>query len=98
MTIEKKADPHGVALGAERLALKTVIRALVEHASTTDPVLRDRIVADIEAYITRLEPQSDLERDFAERATAWVKVLLELDDLSHVPGAKQISSGAPRND
>lgn len=77
MAIENKADPHDVAYGAERLALKTVIRALVEHTSATDPGLRARINAEIEAYILRLGPQSDLERDFAQRARASVTILLE---------------------
>jgi hypothetical protein len=75
MSIKEKPDEHGVAEGAQRLALATVIRALVDHATSTDPGFRDRIGVDIEDYITRLGPQSNLERDFAERARAYAAVL-----------------------
>jgi len=63
--IDEQPDKHGVAEGAHRLALKTVIRALVDHASVADLGLRERITTGIEAYVTRHNPQAELERDFA---------------------------------
>lgn len=76
MAEENRPDIFDVAAGAQKLALRTAIQALIEHASATDPDLRNRIVASVEAYITKLDPQSDLERDFAERATAHVAALV----------------------
>ena len=32
-----------VAAGARKLAIDTAIRALIDHASATDPGLRDRV-------------------------------------------------------
>jgi len=76
MMKDDKPDTFDVAAGAQKLALRTVIRALVDHASASDPDLRDRIIATIDAYMTRLEPQSELEHDFAERAIASVMALV----------------------
>lgn len=73
---EDRPDKFDVAAGAQKLAFNTVIRALIEHVSATDPGLRDRITATVEAYITALEPQSELERDFAERARSSVMALV----------------------
>ena len=76
MLKEDKPDRFEVAAGAQKLVFKTVIQALVEHASASDPGLRDRIIATIEAYITTLGPQSELQQDFAERARASVMALV----------------------
>lgn len=65
-----------LADGAQRAVFNTVIRALVDHASATDPELRTRITSDIEIYITRLAPQSETDRYFAERSRERVAVLL----------------------
>ena len=56
MAEEDKSDMFDVATGAQRLALNTAIQALIDHASATDPDLRHRIVATVEAYITTLAP------------------------------------------
>lgn len=77
MAIDEKPDRFGTAEGARKLALDTVIRALVEHASQTDPGLRDRAMAGIEDDITRLNPQSELELDFAERARGFAAKLVQ---------------------
>ena len=65
-------DPFGVAAGARKFAIDTVLKALVEHASASDPALKDRIVATAEAYLGEL-PGSELEQDFAERARAYIQ-------------------------
>ncbi len=80
MPIDERPDKHGTAEGAHRLALTTVIRALVDNASVADPGLRKRITTDVEAYITRLDPQSELEFDFAERARSFAANLLKPSD------------------
>jgi hypothetical protein len=74
---EEKPDRFDVAAGAQKMAYRTVIQALVESASATDPDLRDRIARSVEAYLTRLGPQSELERDFAEQARASVEALIQ---------------------
>jgi len=66
-----------LADGAQRAAFKRVMRALVDQASATDPDLCTRITADIETYITRLAPQSETDRYFAERLRESVAVLLQ---------------------
>ncbi|WP_320204038.1 hypothetical protein [Agrobacterium rosae] len=80
MSIDERPDKHGTAEGAHRLALTTVIRALVDNASVADPGLRKRITTDVEAYIMRLDPQSELEFDFAERARSFAANLLKPSD------------------
>ncbi|CUX06932.1 conserved hypothetical protein [Agrobacterium fabacearum S56] len=77
MSIYEQPDRFGTAEGARKLALDTVIRALVEHASQTDLGLRDRAMAGIEDYITRLNPQSELELDFAERTRGFAAKLVQ---------------------
>lgn len=73
---DEKTDTVEVAEGARKLAIDIAIRALIEHASATDPDLRHRILQTIETYITGLEPQSELENDFAERARANAQSLI----------------------
>jgi hypothetical protein len=73
---DKNPDRFDVNEGARKLAVDTVIRALIDHASETDPDLRHRILATVETYLTALEPQSELEVDFAERARAHVEFLI----------------------
>jgi hypothetical protein len=75
-----KEERSELAEGAQNLAFKTVLRALVGHASARDSDLRNRITASIEAYTARLEPQSELEEFFAERARSTVAVLLQQPD------------------
>lgn len=77
MPEEEKPDRFDVAAGAQKMAYRTVLQALVEHASATDPELRDRITAAVDAYLTRLAPQSELEYDFAARARASVEALIQ---------------------
>ncbi|MCH4547308.1 hypothetical protein MK632_16190 [Rhizobium changzhiense] len=72
----QKADIFEMDTGAYKLALNTVIRALVEHASGADPELRGRITSAMETYIANLAPQSEREEDFAERARGHVASLV----------------------
>lgn len=69
-------EKRELADGAQRAVFNTVIRALVDHASATDSELGTRITSDIETYITRLAPQSETDRYFAERLRERVAVLL----------------------
>jgi hypothetical protein len=66
-----------LADSAQRAAVRSVLRALVDQASAADPGLRDRITADIEAYLERLAPQSETDRYFADRARESVALLLQ---------------------
>ncbi len=77
MLEDERPDPFGVANGAQKMAYRTVLQALVEHASRTDPDMRDRITDAVDAYLARLGPQSQLERDFANRAKASVEALIQ---------------------
>lgn len=76
MPDNEQPDKYGTAEGARRLALETVVRALVDHASLADPGFRERAMARVEDYIARLDPQSELQLDFAERARWSAAVLL----------------------
>ncbi len=73
---QQKPDKFEVDAGAYKLALNIVIRELVEHVSDADPKLRGRITAAIECYISTLDPKSELEEDFAERARGHVTSLV----------------------
>ena len=73
---EQKQDKFDMDAGAYKLAVSAVIRALVEHASDADSELRGRITSAMEAYITKLDPQSEREEDFAERARGYVALLV----------------------
>lgn len=67
-------DPFDVAAGARKLAVDTVLRALIDHASASDPTLRDRLVSTVEAYLAAL-PDLDPERDFAKWARSYIEGL-----------------------
>ncbi|MET3649002.1 hypothetical protein [Phyllobacterium ifriqiyense] len=73
---EQKPDKFDMDAGAYKLAINAVVQALVEHASDADPELRARITLAMEAYITKLNPQSEREEDFAERARGYVALLV----------------------
>jgi hypothetical protein len=73
----KNSDKFNVDAGAYKFAVNVVIKALVEHASNGNPNLRDHITSATEAYITKLNPQSAREEDFAERARRYVAVLIQ---------------------
>ncbi|MGZ2385366.1 hypothetical protein EHI44_31440 [Rhizobium leguminosarum] len=73
---QQKPDKFDMDAGAYKLAVNVAIQALVEHASERDPELRDRIALAMEAYITKLNPQSEREDDFAERVRGYVASLV----------------------
>ena len=80
MPIIEQPDKYGTAESARRLALVTVIRALVDHASQADPGFRERAMTGIEDYIARLDPQSELTLDFPGRARGFAATLSRSSD------------------
>jgi hypothetical protein len=76
MSGDDNPDAFDVAAGARKLAIDTAIRALIDHASATDPGLRDRVEAAIDAHIAGLDPKSDLGRDFGVKAKAYTAGLV----------------------
>jgi hypothetical protein len=74
---EQNHDRFGTAEGARKLAIDIALRALIDHASASDPSLRDRLVAMVDAYTAELEPHSNLEDDFATRAKANMAALIQ---------------------
>lgn len=66
MTEEDEKDRADLIQAAQDLALKTVLRALVDQASAADPGLRDRLTETVEARIARLDSQSEQSEAFAE--------------------------------
>lgn len=72
----EKPDEFDVDAGAYKLAVNLAIQALVEHASDADQELRARITLAMEAYIEKLNPQSEREKDFAARAQGHVASLI----------------------
>ena len=71
-------DPFGMADGARKLAVDTVLKALIDHASATDPALRDRLISAVDAYLATL-PDSEAERDFARWARSYIEGLARPD-------------------
>ncbi|WP_425965290.1 hypothetical protein [Rhizobium nepotum] len=78
---QQKPDKFEMDAGAYKLAINVVIRALVEHVSDANPKLRGQIASAMEAYITKLDPQSEREDDFAERARGHVALLVRPTSL-----------------
>jgi hypothetical protein len=72
----EKCDKYALTQNARKLATETVIRALVEHASISDPKLRDRISATVEARVGVNDPLSQVQQDFAELARISTRSLL----------------------
>ncbi|WP_234836360.1 hypothetical protein [Sinorhizobium meliloti] len=70
-----KRERQQLALTAQNFALQTVVRALVDHARASDPELADRLEAAIDARHARLEPLSDTDREFTERAKSYLWLL-----------------------
>lgn len=66
-----------LAESAQRTASSRVVRALIEQASAIDPDLRNRITADIDAYVAGIAPQSETDRYFAKRVRESVALLLQ---------------------
>ncbi|WP_244600798.1 hypothetical protein [Agrobacterium sp. LAD9] len=53
---------------AQKVVTETAIRALIEHASISDPDLRDRLLATIEERFSTADPLSQVEQEFADLA------------------------------
>lgn len=72
----ERRDKAAVMLSAQKLATDTAISALIEHASISDPDLRDRISAAVEARISVNDPRSQVQQDFAEQARMSIRRLI----------------------
>lgn len=71
-----KSERRQLALSAKDLALRSVIRVLVDSARVLDPKISDKMEAEIEARHARLEPASDADREFTEKARSYLSVLV----------------------
>lgn len=69
---EKSALTHS----AQKLATDTAICVLIDHASISDPDLRDRLVATVEARASVTDPLSQVEQDFADLAKVSIARLI----------------------
>lgn len=69
------SDRQQLALSAQNFALRTVVRALVDQARATDPEITARLEAAIDARHARLEPVSDIDREFTTRAKSYLSLL-----------------------
>lgn len=67
-----------LAKGAERAALKIVLRTLVEHASASAPDLKGKISGAIDAYLADLDPHSTMETQFSGLTRDFVSVFAGL--------------------
>ena len=72
---EDRSERQQLALSAQNFALTTVIRGLVDHSRTSDPAIKDRLEAVIDARHARLEFVSDTDREFTERAKTYLSFL-----------------------
>ncbi len=75
-----KSERQQLALSAQNFVLKTVVRALVDHARASDPEITDRLEAVIDARHARLEGLSDIDREFTERAKSYLLLLTTPSD------------------
>ena len=69
-----------LGIGPRLLAIETTLRALVDHASKTDPDLRARIRSTAEIYLKTVPQLSELERRFAGRSRDFVDSMLRPPD------------------
>ncbi|WFN87281.1 hypothetical protein [Agrobacterium pusense] len=67
LEIERR-EKSALALSAQKFATDTVIRALVEHASISDPDLRDRIAASVKPRVSVTDPLSQVGQEFRDLA------------------------------
>ncbi|MDX3929905.1 MAG: hypothetical protein QHC90_29465 [Shinella sp.] len=61
-------DKSALTQSAQKLATDTAIRAVIEHASISDPDLRDRLLATLEERFSTADPLSQVEQEFADLA------------------------------
>ncbi len=77
MSGEDEKERADLAHATERSTLKAVIQALVEHANTSDPGFRERIVAAAEASLAKLDPMSEQTDDVAEHTRSSLAQLMK---------------------
>lgn len=71
-----RRDKSALAQSAQKLAIETVMRALIEHASISDPNLRARISATVQARVSATDPLSQVEQDFADLTNVSIARLI----------------------
>jgi hypothetical protein len=74
----ERREKSALVQSAQKLAIDTVIRALVEHASISDPDLRDRISAAVDVRAGVNDPFSHAEQDFAKLVKTSIKRLIDV--------------------
>ncbi|PYE21799.1 hypothetical protein DFI02_112119 [Rhizobium sp. PP-F2F-G20b] len=75
-----ESERRQLALSAEKFALTTVIRALVDHARASDPTIDERLEAVIDARHARLGSATDTDREFTQKAKASLSLLARRPD------------------
>lgn len=69
------SERQQLALSVENMALKTVIRVLVDHARASDPHIDERLEAAIDARHAGIDHPSDADREFTDKAKAYLSLL-----------------------
>lgn len=72
----ERREKSALRQSAQKLATDTAICALIEHASISDPKLRDRLLARVEARARVTDPLSQVEQDFADLAKVSIARLI----------------------
>lgn len=72
----ERREKSALRQSAQKLATDTAIRALIEYVSISDPNLRDRLLARVEARARVTDPLSQVEQDFADLAKVSIARLI----------------------
>jgi hypothetical protein len=72
----ERREKSALTQSAQKLATDVAIRALIDHASISDPDLRDRLLATVEARASVTDPLSQVEQDFADSAKVSIAHLI----------------------
>lgn len=69
------SEQRQVAVSAHNFALQTAVRVLINHARVSDPEIVERMVASIDARKEALEPASETDHQFTEKAKQYLSLL-----------------------
>lgn len=72
----ERREKSALTQSAQKLATDTAICVLIEHASISEPDLRDRLMATVEARASVTDPLSQVEQDFADLAKVSIARLI----------------------
>ncbi|MGO6687795.1 hypothetical protein [Rhizobium leguminosarum] len=75
-TEKDASERQQLALSAQNFALRTVIRALVDHARASDPLINDRLHAVIDARHAGLGNVSSTDSEFTQKAKSYLSLLI----------------------